>query len=209
MGATVNLTHHFLIAMPAMADPHFAHTLTFVCEHNADGALGIVVNRPIEMTLSALFEQIEVALPDATLGRAPVLYGGPVQMDRGFVLHRPLGNWQSTLAVSDDLGLTTSKDVLEALARGEGPRDVLVSLGYAGWSAGQLEQELAANAWLTVAADPGVLFETAPQERLPAAMRLLGIDLSQLSEDVGHACMKPRGDTRPRAAGVTTPCAHS
>ena len=187
MGATVNLTHHFLIAMPAMADPHFAHTLTFVCEHNADGALGIVVNRPIEMTLSALFEQIEVSLPDSPLGRSAVLYGGPVQMDRGFVLHRPLGNWQSTLAVSEDLGLTTSKDVLEALARGDGPKDVLVSLGYAGWSAGQLEQEIAQNAWLTVAADPGVLFETPVEARLPAAMRLLGIDFSRLSDDVGHA----------------------
>jgi putative transcriptional regulator len=187
MGATVNLTHHFLIAMPAMADPHFAHTLTFVCEHNEDGALGIVVNRPIEMTLSALFEQIEVELPDTALGRSPVLYGGPVQMDRGFVLHRPLGNWQSTLAVSDDLGLTTSKDVLEALARGEGPRDVLVSLGYAGWSAGQLEQELAQNAWLTVDADAAVLFDVPPDRRLPAAMSRLGIDFSRLSECAGHA----------------------
>lgn len=185
--STVNLTHHFLIAMPAMVDPHFAHTLTFVCEHGPNGALGIVVNRPTDMTLSALFEQIEVELADAQLGRSPVFYGGPVQMDRGFVLHRPLGNWQSTLAVSDDVGLTTSKDVLQALARGEGPRDVLVSLGYAGWSAGQLEQELAQNAWLTVDADAGVLFDVPPEERLPAAMSKLGIDFSRLSEDVGHA----------------------
>ncbi len=110
-----------------------------------------------------------------------------MQVDRGFVLHRPLGNWQSTLAVSDDIGLTTSKDVLEAVGRGEGPRDVLVSLGYAGWSAGQLEQEIAQNAWLTVAADPDVMFDTPAEARLPAAMRLLGIDFSRLSEDVGHA----------------------
>jgi putative transcriptional regulator len=187
VGATVNLTHHFLIAMPAMVDPHFAHTLTFVCEHGPNGALGIVVNRPTDMTLSALFEQIEVDLADSALGRSPVFYGGPVQMDRGFVLHRPLGNWQSTLAVSDDVGLTTSKDVLQALARGEGPRDVLVSLGYAGWSAGQLEQELAQNAWLTVDADADVLFGVPPEGRLPAAMSRLGIDFSRLSEDVGHA----------------------
>ncbi len=187
MGATVDLTHHFLIAMPNMADPNFAHTLTFVCEHNPDGALGLVVNRPIEMTLSSLFEQIEVPLPAQDLRETPVRFGGPVQVDRGFVLHRPLGNWQSTLAVSDELGLTTSKDILEAVGRGEGPANLLVSLGYAGWEAGQLEQELAANAWLTVAADPGVLFDLAPEARLPAAMRLLGIDLSQLSEDVGHA----------------------
>ena len=183
----MNLTHHFLIAMPAMADPNFAHTLTFVCNHNKDGALGIVVNRPIEMTLSALFDQIEVPLGDAGLRGAPVHYGGPVQVDRGFVLHRPLGNWTSTLAVSDDLGLTTSKDVLEALGRGDGPGEVFVSLGYAGWSAGQLEHELGQNAWLTVEADADLLFATPAEQRLPAAMRLLGIDFSRLSEDVGHA----------------------
>jgi len=183
----VNLTRHFLIAMPAMADPHFAHTLTYVCEHNKDGALGLVVNKPIDMTLSALFEQIEVPLADDVLRVAPVHFGGPVQVDRGFVLHRPLGNWQSTLAITDDLGLTTSKDVLEAVGRGDGPRDVFVSLGYAGWSAGQLEQELAQNAWLTVEADPDLLFGVPAERRLPAAMQLLGIDFSRLSEDVGHA----------------------
>ncbi len=187
MDDTVNLTHHFLIAMPAMADPHFAHTLTYVCEHSKDGALGIVVNKPIDMTLLALFEQIEIPLSDAELQESPVHFGGPVQGDRGFVLHRPLGNWQSTLAISDDLGLTTSKDVLEAVGRGEGPRDMFVSLGYAGWSAGQLEQELAQNAWLTVAADPELLFGLSAEARLPAAMRLLGIDFSRLSDDVGHA----------------------
>jgi putative transcriptional regulator len=187
MGATVNLTHHFLIAMPGMADPNFAHTLTFVCDHNPDGALGIVVNRPIEMTLSSLFEQIEVPLEGERLRSTPVMFGGPVSVDRGFVLHRPLGNWQSTLAISDDLGLTTSKDILEAVGRGEGPAKLMVSLGYAGWSAGQLEAELAANAWLTVAADADVLFDLPAEARLPAAMRLLGIDLSQLSEGAGHA----------------------
>jgi putative transcriptional regulator len=188
MGAqTSNFTHHFLIAMPAMADPHFSHTLTYVCEHNEDGALGIVINKPTDMTLSSLFEQIDVPLADAELRSRPVHFGGPVQVDRGFVLHRPLGNWQSTLAVDDEVGLTTSKDVLEAVARGEGPRDVLISLGYAGWSAGQLEQEIAQNAWLTVAADPEVLFDLPVEDRLPAAMRLLGIDFSRLSDDVGHA----------------------
>jgi len=186
-GRTANFTHHFLIAMPAMADPHFSHALTYVCEHNEDGALGIVVNKPTDMTLSALFEQINVPLADAGLRRTPVHFGGPVQVDRGFVLHRPLGNWQSTLAVSDDIGLTTSKDILEAVARGEGPQSILVTLGYAGWSAGQLERELAANAWLTVAADPEVVFDTPVERRLPAAVRLLGIDPSQLSEDAGHA----------------------
>jgi putative transcriptional regulator len=186
-GSTPNFTHHFLIAMPAMADPRFSRTLTYVCEHNDDGALGIVVNKPTDMMLSSLFEQIDVPLADPQFGRTPVHYGGPVQGDRGFVLHRPLDNWHSTLAVDDDVGLTTSKDVLQAVARGEGPRDVIVSLGYAGWSAGQLEQEIAQNAWLTVAADPDVLFETPAEARLPAAMRLLGIDFSRLSDAVGHA----------------------
>jgi putative transcriptional regulator len=185
--SSANFTDHFLIAMPGMVDPNFANTLTYVCEHSAEGALGIVVNKPIDMKLAALFEQIDVALADAGLRASPVHFGGPVQVDRGFVLHRPLGNWQSTLAVSDDIGLTTSKDVLEALARGEGPQDVFVSLGYAGWSAGQLEQEIAQNAWLTVAADPEVLFDTPAEARLPAAMKLLGIDFSRLSDDVGHA----------------------
>ena len=187
MTDSLNLTAHFLIAMPAMADPRFANTLTYVCEHNKDGALGIVINRPIDMTLSSLFDQINVPLNDNPLGGAPVHFGGPVQIDRGFVLHRPLGNWQSTLAISDDLGLTTSKDVLEALARGEGPKDVFVSLGYAGWSAGQLEQELAQNAWLTVEANADVLFDVPPEQRLPAAMQLLGIDFARLSEGAGHA----------------------
>jgi len=187
MPDSVNLTHHFLIAMPAMADPHFANSLTYVCEHSRDGALGIVVNKPIDMTLSALFEQIEIPLASSRLRARPVHFGGPVQVDRGFVLHRPLGNWQSTLAISDELGLTTSKDVLEAVGRGEGPSDVLVSLGYAGWSAGQLEQELVQNAWLTVEADADLLFGVDAEERLPRAMKLLGIDFSRLSDDVGHA----------------------
>jgi putative transcriptional regulator len=185
--STVNLTNHFLIAMPNMADPRFAKTVTFICEHNDQGALGIVVNKPIEMTLSALFEQIKIPIADIQVGDEPVHFGGPVQIDRGFVLHRPLGSWQSTLAVDDDVGLTTSKDILEAVGRGEGPRNVLVTLGYAGWGAGQLEDELGQNAWLTVRADPQVLFDEPPENRLPAAIRLLGIDFSRLSEGAGHA----------------------
>jgi putative transcriptional regulator len=186
-GAGSNFTNHFLIAMPGMTDPHFAHALTYICEHNDDGALGLVVNKPTDMTLSALFEQLEVPLRNSDLADAPVHFGGPVQIDRGFVLHRPLGNWQSTLAVGDDLGLTTSKDVLEAVGRGEGPREVFVSLGYAGWAAGQLEQEIAQNAWLTVEADADLVFGTPPERRLQAAMDRLGIDFSRLSDDVGHA----------------------
>src|ERR1700693_4825586 len=135
--------------MPSMADPHFAHTLIYVCEHNAKGALGIVINKPIDMTLSTLFEQINVPLGDSELRGAPVHYGGPVQIDLGCGRHRPLGSWQSTLAINDDLGLTTSKDILEAVGNGHGPDDVLVSLGYAGWSAAQLAQGPSPNACLT------------------------------------------------------------
>jgi putative transcriptional regulator len=183
----VNLTRHFLIAMPAMADPHFAKTLTFICEHNDQGALGVVVNRPIDMTLHALLEQIEITPSADAAKRIPVHYGGPVQIDRGFVLHAPAGAWQSTLKVGEALGLTTSRDVLQAVARGEGPQQFMVTLGYAGWAPGQLEQELAQNAWLTVDADPAILFETPAAQRYDASLKLLGIDLSMLSDDAGHA----------------------
>lgn len=183
----VNLTHHFLIAMPNMADPHFAKTLTYICEHNDQGALGVVVNRPIEMNLHALLEQVAIELEGDALKAIPIHFGGPVQVDRGFVLHSPLGEWQSTLAVSSEIGLTTSKDILQAVARGEGPGKLLVTLGYAGWAAGQLEHELAQNAWLTVQAAPGVIFDVPAEERLPAAMQLLGIDFASLSEQAGHA----------------------
>ena len=183
----MNLTDHFLIAMPNMADPHFARTLTFVCEHNDKGALGLVINRPIEMTLQALLEQISIPFSAEQFKSIPIHFGGPVQVDRGFVLHTPRGQWQSTLAVGQDVGLTTSKDILQAVARGEGPRQLLITLGYAGWAAGQLEQELAQNAWLTVQARPDVIFDLRAEERLPAAMGLLGIDFASLSEQAGHA----------------------
>lgn len=184
---SVNLTQHFLIAMPAMSDPHFSKTLTFICEHNAQGALGVVVNRPLDMTLHALLEQIEITPETDVAKQIPVHYGGPVQIDRGFVLHMPKGTWQSTLVVGDQIGLTTSKDILQAAASGEGPRQMLVTLGYAGWAPGQLEHELAQNAWLTVGADPHILFETPAAQRYDASLKLLGIDLAMLSGDAGHA----------------------
>ena len=187
---TVSLTHHFLIAMPAMADPSFSRSLTYICEHNEQGALGIIVNRPSDMALATLFERVNIQLAAgaaAELGAMPVYFGGPVQTDRGFVLHRPLGHWQSTLEVRDDIGLTSSRDILDEMGATGAPADILVSLGYAGWSAGQLEWELAQNAWLTVAADPRILFGMPPEERLAAAMQLLGIDFANLSEVAGHA----------------------
>lgn len=184
---SVNLTHHFLIAMPNMADPNFARSLTYICEHNEQGALGVVVNRPIEMTLGKLFDQVEIALHDPAISDVPVYFGGPVQVDRGFVLHKPAGTWQSTLSVTDQVGLTTSKDILEAVAAGKGPDKILVSLGYAGWAPGQIEEELGQNAWLTVPASVDVLFEMPPERRFEAAMELLGIDLARLSDSAGHA----------------------
>ena len=183
---TINLTRHFLIAMPAMADPNFSRTLTFVCEHNERGALGIVVNRPIEVTLGALFRQVEIPLEDSPLAAQPVFYGGPVQFDHGFVLHRPLGAWKSTLPVGE-IGLTTSRDILEAMAGGQGPREQLVALGYAGWGAGQLEDEILRNGWLTVAADVDVIFDVPPEERYDAAMQMLGVNAANLHEEAGHA----------------------
>ena len=184
---SVNLTHHFLIAMPSMADPHFARSLTYICEHNEQGALGVMVNRPTEMTLKTLFEQIEIPLCDDGRAELPVYFGGPVQVDRGFVLHRPAGAWQSTLSINDGVGLTTSRDVLQAVGEGKGPDQILVSLGYAGWAPGQLEQELSQNAWLTVAADVNVIFNLPSEQRFAAAMDLLGVDPTRLSDDVGHA----------------------
>ena len=183
---TINLTRHFLIAMPAMSDPNFSRTLTFVCEHNERGALGIVVNRPIEANLGTLFRQVEIELPDSQLSGQPVYFGGPVQMEHGFVLHRPVGSWKSTLPVGD-VGLTTSRDILEAMAHGQGPHEQLVALGYAGWAPGQLENEILNNGWLTVQADLDVIFNVPPEERYGAAMQVLGVNAANLSEEAGHA----------------------
>ncbi len=184
---SVNLTDHFLIAMPAMADSFFAKTLVYIAEHNEQGALGIIVNRPIDMSLATLLEKIDVPLEVDGFAELPVFFGGPVQTERGFVLHRPVGAWQSTLAVNQHVGLTSSRDVLQALAHEGQPRDVMVTLGYSGWSPGQLEQELAQNAWLTVAADPHILFDLPYEERLASAMEALGVNFINLAEGVGHA----------------------
>jgi putative transcriptional regulator len=182
---TINLTRHFLIAMPAMSDPNFSRTLTFVCEHNERGALGIVVNRPIDVTLATLFRQVEIPL-EGELAAQPVYFGGPVQLEHGFVLHRPLGEWKSTLPVGD-IGLTTSRDILQAMAQGEGPREHIVAIGYAGWAPGQLEDEIARNGWLTVSADTDLIFSIPPEARYDAAMHALGITAAMLSEEAGHA----------------------
>lgn len=187
MAETLDLSHHLLIAMPALADDNFRQTVSYLCEHGEQGALGIIVNRPINLTLGELFAQIKVPLGQDEYKNLPVHFGGPVQTERGFVLHNTHGNWQSTLRINDNLALTTSKDILEAVGEGLGPHSLLVTLGYAGWAQGQLEHELAQNAWLSVSASEHILFELPAEERLPAAMALLGVDYASLSEDAGHA----------------------
>lgn len=183
----INLTNHFLIAMPSMADPNFSRSVAFIAEHGEDGALGVIINRPIDLNIKDLFERIEIPFDRAELATQPVYFGGPVQTDRGFVLHRPVGDWQSSLRVGDGLALTSSKDILLALSAEGEPKDVLISLGYSAWGAGQLEEEIAQNAWLTVPADPRVIFEVSPEGRFDAAMQLLGIDFANLSDVAGHA----------------------
>lgn len=185
--ATPDFTHHFLIAMPSLGKSVFGKTVTYVCEHNAQGALGIVINRPLELKLGALFDQVDIRLEIEVLKAAPVFFGGPVQTDRGFVLHRPLGTWSSTLKVTSEIGLTTSKDILQAVSSGEGPANMIMSLGYAGWSAGQLEAEIAQNSWLTVEADPSVMFDLPVEARLEAAMALIGASFANLMDVAGHA----------------------
>lgn len=182
-----SLANHFLIAMPGMGDPNFEQTVTFVCEHSDDGALGLVINRQLDMTLAEVFMQLGLESADEALGAQPVLSGGPVAADRGFVLHPPGGDWDSSVQVSAHVQVTTSQDVLAAMAHGDGPSPALVALGYAGWGAGQLEEEIAANSWLSVAADPQLIFELPFEERWQRAAGLLGVDLNQLSAYPGHA----------------------
>ncbi len=183
----LSLTDHFLIAMPNMADPLFARALVYLCEHGDHGGMGLIVNKPSGIAMAQLFDQIDLPLEIDPLRGESVFFGGPVQPDRGFVLHSPAGHWQSSLLVKDDMALTTSKDVLIAVSEGRGPERMLITLGYAGWSAGQLEQEISDNSWLTVKADPAILFDLPAESRYDAAMALLGFDPSLLSGDVGHA----------------------
>jgi putative transcriptional regulator len=183
----MDLKHQFLIAMPAMADPNFSGSVVYICDHSERGALGLVINRPTELTLETLFDRIDLKLEIAPIKVLPVYFGGPVQTERGFVLHGPPQSYSSTLPITEDVSLTTSKDVLEAVAEGAGPDRMLVTLGYSGWGAGQLESEIAANAWLTVKAQSDIIFDMPAEERYNAALKLLGIDTSQLSGQAGHA----------------------
>ena len=186
--STLSLANHFLIAMPSMADERFADTVVYMLEHTPERAMGVVINRPTDLTLEKLFERVEMKLEIAVLGAQPVCYGGPMATDRGFVLHDQAdAQYGSTLTAEDGLSVTTSKDVLEAIADGRGPKHVMVALGYAGWGGGQLENEIARNAWLTVRADPSVVFDVPHAHRRASAMQLLGFDPMMLSGDAGHA----------------------
>lgn len=187
MDDPVSLTNHFLIAMPGLADANFTHTVTYICEHSEQGAMGIIINRPMEITLGQVLEHMEIepgACPDVD---RPVYSGGPVQPEHGFVIHTPIGEWDASLTVTDAIAVTTSRDVLTAIARGEGPEEYLIALGYAGWGEGQLEQEMAQNAWLSGPADPRILFRTPAEQCWQEAARLLGVDLNLLSNEAGHA----------------------
>lgn len=183
----MDLTNQFLIAMPSLADPNFNRTVTYMCAHNEEGAMGIVVNRPSELTLGEVFDHMSIETGDPVVHNALVMQGGPVQRERGFVLHEPPGDWDSVLKVSDDIGVATSRDILAAMAIGQGPPRSLVALGYAGWGAGQLEREVQENAWLSGPADGSVIFDTPYEERWGRAAMLLGVDVTLLTGDAGHA----------------------
>ena len=187
MEVSASLKNQFLIAMPGLEDPNFARTVTYICEHGEHGAMGIVVNRPSELHLADVLEHMEISDPEARSGEQLVYVGGPVETERGFVLHPDNRTWESTLSVTQELSITTSRDILEAMARGEGPPRSLIALGYAGWGAGQLETEMQHNAWLSGPADMAVIFDVPAPGRWNAAARLLGVDLSLLSTDAGHA----------------------
>ncbi|MEJ7138995.1 YqgE/AlgH family protein [Amphibiibacter pelophylacis] len=187
----INLTNHFLIAMPGLKDTLFSGAVVYLCEHNDKGALGLVINKPIDITLKSLFERIDLSLTRDEISTLPVYYGGPVQSERGFVLHERIGDeptgYGSTLSIPGGLEVTTSRDVLEALSSGAGPHRVLVTLGYSGWDAGQLEAEIGRNGWLTVQAKPEIIFDTPIEQRYEKAFTLLGFDPAQLSSVSGHA----------------------
>ena len=191
--SSINLTNQFLIAMPGMGDGTFAGTGVYLCEHTEKGALGLVINKPIDITLKNLFEKVELSLDREDIAELPVYFGGPVQTERGFVLHEAQdgddedGGYNSSLKIQGGLEMTTSKDVLEAISSGAGPKKMLVTLGYSGWAAGQLEDELSRNGWINVEAEPGIIFDTPVHQRYDKALSLLGIDAGMLSSDAGHA----------------------
>jgi putative transcriptional regulator len=183
-----SLRNHFLLAMPHLEDPNFAGSLSYLCDHDDNGTMGVIVNRPMELTLDALFEQLDLDAGECSVRDMPVCFGGPTHKDRGFILHRGSSEpWDSSLQVAEGVALTTSMDVLQAIARGQGPEHFLVCLGCCGWQSGQLEHELKDNTWLTVEAQPNILFDLPAEQRLNAAAGVLGVDLNLLTSQAGHS----------------------
>ncbi|MDD2758932.1 MAG: YqgE/AlgH family protein [Methylomonas sp.] len=181
------LNNQFLIAMPGLADPHFFHTVTYLCQHNQEGALGIVINRPTGMKLKDIFEQMKIRSELESALNAPIFAGGPVQQERGFVIHSPCDKkWDSSIATAENIMLTSSRDILEAIAKGEGPEHFLIALGYAGWGSGQLEKEIIENAWLNTPCGEAILYDTPISQRWNAAASQLGIDINRLTTEAGH-----------------------
>ncbi len=188
MGVFTSLKDHFIIAMPNMVDPNFARSVTYICEHTADGAMGIIINFPLNIHLGDIFDNMEIDYTNMNLKDSVVLAGGPIAEERGFVIHQSSHKqWESSLELNDSLCITTSKDILEAIAANKGPQNALVALGYSGWNAGQLEKEIAENSWLLCPASSKILFETPAQERWQAAALLMGIHIEQISTEVGHS----------------------
>lgn len=188
MNTTITtFSNHFLIAMPNMADNRFTRSVIYICEHNENGAIGIVINHPLEISLSEVFQQMDIKVSDPNIKAMPVLSGGPVHQERGFVLHTPGGNWRSSLEMSSEISVTTSRDILQAIAQNKGPENVVISLGYASWTAGQLEREIMDNYWLVAPTDADLLYKIPFPDRWTTAVRLIGIDITKLSSDVGHA----------------------
>jgi len=187
MSTNTNLTNHFLIAMPRLADPNFSHTVTYLCGHTEEGAMGVVINRPLDMNLGEVLGHMNIDTDDQPLRQQPVFIGGPLEPEHGFVLHQACRSWKNTLLISKEISLTTSSDILQDIAQGNGPTRILVALGYAAWGAGQLEQEIADNAWLTTPATSEIVFDLPIETRWRTAATLLGVDLDRLSAEVGHA----------------------
>lgn len=187
MSFSTSLTNHFLIAMPGLQDPNFSRTVTYICEHTDQGTMGIVINRPMEIRLGEVLGQLDITSVDEKVLDALIFLGGPVQPDRGFVLHSAEESYESTLSITPEISVTTSRDILEAIGEGKGPERKLVALGYAGWSSGQLEEEMSANSWLSGPADEDIIFRLPIDARWQAAAHLLGVDLNLLSGEAGHA----------------------
>lgn len=182
-----SLQHHFLIAMPALADSFFHRSVVYICEHDEKGAMGLIINRPTHVMLTELLDHLQIINSEAAPKTTPVLFGGPVQKEQGMVIHNSTDSWKTSLQLSSELFLTTSTDILETIGSNKGPKNAIVTLGYSGWDAGQLEQEIIDNSWLTVEANDDILFHTPAEQRWHAAAKLLGVDINLMSQSVGHA----------------------